>query len=406
MNLMESIQVAINAIWVNKMRSLLTMLGIIIGISSVIAVVTLGQGSQSAIDEEFEQFGAGRGYIYTNWRENPTRKDYLTKSDIEALKNTFSDELEAIISDISDNGKIKTKRDAIDVVLVGGDENYRKIDKINIIEGRYLTDSDVKAKRSVAVIDKKTAMDIFGRTNVLGENILISMRNTNVSFVIAGLYEKPKTTLSDMGGGEIRAKIYVPVSTLEKLLGWGEIVWGGLELNVKKGVDATLTVEKMIQLLERRHENVGENKYRSYTAEGEMESMNKITGVVTGVVSAIAAISLLVGGIGVMNIMLVSVTERTREIGIRKAIGARRRDILLQFLVESIIVSGIGGVIGTVLGIGISFIIAKFIKIPPSVSVGTIAIAWIFSAGVGIFFGIYPANKASKLDPIEALRYE
>jgi putative ABC transport system permease protein len=405
MNLMESIQVAINAIWVNKMRSLLTMLGIIIGISSVIAVVTLGQGSQSAIDKEFEQFGAGRAYITTNWRENPTRKDYLTHSDIDALKNAFSDKLEAIIFDISQNGKVKSKKDLIDVDLVGGDENYRKIEKVDMLEGRYLTDSDVKAKRAVAIIDIKTAMDIFGRTNVLGESILVNMGDSKASFVVAGLYEKPKSTLSDLGGGQQRAKIFIPASTLEKIMGRGENVWG-IELNLKKGTDAKLTTEHMINLLERRHGNVGENKYRSYTAEGEMESINKITGVVTGVVGAIAAISLLVGGIGVMNIMLVSVTERTREIGIRKAIGARRRDILLQFLVESIIVSGIGGVIGTVLGIGISFIIAKFIKIPPSVSISTIAIAWIFSAGVGIFFGLYPANKASKLDPIEALRYE
>jgi putative ABC transport system permease protein len=162
----------------------------------------------------------------------------------------------------------------------------------------------------------------------------------------------------------------------------------------------------MISLIERRHGNEGEDKYIIQTAEGELQSINKITGIITVVIGAIAAISLLVGGIGVMNIMFVSVTERTREIGIRKAIGARRKDILLQFLVESVIVSGIGGIIGTVLGLGLAVIVSSFIKIPPSVSMGTIAIAWLFSAGVGIFFGIYPANKASKLDPIDALRYE
>jgi putative ABC transport system permease protein len=405
MNLIESFRVAINAIWVNKMRSLLTMLGIIIGISSVITVVALGQGSQTAIDEEFEQFGTSRAYIGTSWQENLTKKDYLTDSDLEALKNTFSDQLDAIIQDLSTTAKVQSKSDSFDIIVIGADENFRKIDKINLINGRYLTDSDVKAKRSVAVIDKKTALDIFGRTNVLGENILVNIGDSKTSFVIAGLYETPKTTLSDIGGGQQRSRIFVPISTLEKIMGMGEMILG-IELSFKKNVDANLTAEQMIHLLERRHGNVGENKYISYTAEEEMEAINKITKIITGVIGAIAAISLLVGGIGVMNIMLVSVTERTREIGIRKAIGARRRDILFQFLVESVIISGIGGIIGTVFGIGISLLIAKFIKIPPSISIGTIAIAWIFSAGVGIFFGIYPANKASKLDPIAALRYE
>jgi len=405
MNLLESFRIAIDAIWVNKMRSILTMLGIIIGISSVITVVALGQGSQAAIDEEFQQFGTGRAYIGTNWQEDLTKKDYLTYSDLEALKNTFSDQLDAMIQDLSTTAKVQSKNDLLDIIVIGADENFRKINKINLIDGRYLTEGDVKAKRSVAVIDKQTALDVFGRTNVIGESILVNISGSKTAFAIAGLYETPKTTLSDIGGGQQRSKIFVPVSTLEKTLGMGETIWG-IELNFKRNVDANLTAEQMIHLIERRHGNAGENKYISYTAEEEMEAINKVTMIITGVIGAIAAISLLVGGIGVMNIMLVSVTERTREIGIRKAIGARRRDILFQFLVESVIISGIGGIIGTVFGIVISLIVAKFIKIPPAVSIGTIAIAWIFSAGVGIFFGIYPANKASKLDPIAALRYE
>ncbi|QXM05211.1 ABC transporter permease [Crassaminicella indica] len=405
MNVLESIKVAISAIWVNKMRSLLTMLGIIIGISSVIAVVALGQGSRAAIDKEFEQFGASRGFIRTNWRETVTQKDYLTHSDIDALKKTFAEKLDAIIQNIEEAGKIKSKNDMISISLIGANENYNKIEKINMLKGRYISESDVKAKRSVAIIDKDTAMDVFGRTNILGENIMVDTGYTKASFVIVGLYEKPKSTLQSLGGGERKPDIFVPVTTLEKIMGMGDYLWG-IQVSFKRNVDVQATIDKMLKLIERRHGNIGENKYISYTAEGEMQSFTKITGVVTAVISAIAAISLLVGGIGVMNIMLVSVTERTREIGIRKAIGAKRKDILLQFLVESVIVSGIGGIIGTVIGIGISFVIARFIKIPPSVSISTIAIAWLFSAGVGIFFGIYPANKASKLDPIEALRYE
>ncbi|PAB58154.1 ABC transporter permease [Anaeromicrobium sediminis] len=405
MNFLESIKVAIGAIWVNKLRSLLTMLGIIIGISSVITVVTLGEGSQSAIDQEFEKFGAGRAYIGTNWRENPTRKDRLTHSDVEAIKRAFDDKLLAIIPSVSEEGKVKSKSDLISVRLVGAHEDYDKIERNELIKGRYITESDVKSKRSIAIIDEKAALDIFGRTNVLGESINVDMGYTNGSFIIVGLFEEPKSTLGDLGGGNNAYKMYVPISTLEKMIGMGETIWG-IELNIKNGINARKATDQMIKLLERRHSNVGDKKYRAYTAEGEMESINKVTGIVRTVVGAIAAISLVVGGIGVMNIMLVSVTERTREIGIRKAIGAKRKDILLQFLVESVIISAIGGIIGTGIGVGISFGIAKFIKIPPSVSPLTIIIAWTFSGGIGIISGIYPANKASKLDPIEALRYE
>ncbi len=176
------------------------------------------------------------------------------------------------------------------------------------------------------------------------------------------------------------------------------------EINFHADVSSEEMIEEITTVLERRHQN--ENKYQGFSAEGQLEMVNSIMGILTAVVSAIAAISLVVGGIGVMNIMLVSVTERTREIGIRKALGARHKDILMQFLVESVIISTLGGVLGTLLGIAFGYGVASFIDIPPATSPGTILIAWLFSAGVGIFFGIYPANKAAKLDPIEALRYE
>lgn len=404
MNILESIQVSLGAILANKMRSLLTMLGIIIGISSVITVVALGEGSQKAIDMEFEQFGAGRAYFSLNWRENYSMRDLLTSDDIDVLKRTFLNDIEAIVPDVSERGKAKSKSEKIDVSLIGGDENYIKIEKVDMIKGRYLTVEDVKGKRPVSIIDKEMALDIFGRTNVLGESLEIEIGENQVSLVIIGIYEKPKSIIQAMGGQTV-GNIFVPYTTLEKITGSGDLYWS-VQMSIGKGTDTDAITQKMIRLIEKRHDNEGENKYLIQTAEGELESINKITGIITVVIGAIAAISLLVGGIGVMNIMFVSVTERTREIGIRKAIGAKRKDILLQFLVESVIVSGIGGIIGTIIGVGLALIVSSFIKIPPGVSIGTIAIAWIFSAGVGIFFGIYPANKASKLDPIDALGYE
>lgn len=405
MNVLESIKVAINAIWANKMRSLLTMLGIIIGISSVIAVVALGEGSKTLIGSEFEKVGVNRAYIATNWRENPTARDYITYGDMEALQRAFSDKINAMSPNLQDSGKIAIKKKTMNVSLTGVNETYTNIEKLTITSGRFLADSDIKANREIAVIDESTALKVFGRTNVIGEQILVQLRFRNVPLTIVGLFETPKAPFSNIANFEQPAVIYVPISTMEKIFGIGDRIYG-LELNLENGVNVKETLDQMIKLIERRHGNAGQNKYINYTAESQLEIANTIMGVLTTVVGAIAAISLLVGGIGVMNIMLVSVTERTREIGIRKAIGAKHKDILLQFLVEAVIISGIGGIIGTVLGIGFSLIVAAFIKVPPTVSISTILIAWVFSAGVGIFFGIYPANKAAKLDPIEALRYE
>ncbi|AOT69995.1 ABC transporter permease [Geosporobacter ferrireducens] len=405
MNFFESIKVAAHAIWANKMRSLLTMLGIIIGISSVITVVTLGQGSRAMIGEEFEQFGVNRVYLSTNWRENPTARDYMTYEDLEAIKRVFGDKILGLSSQFQDSAKILSRKDTINIYLTGVNETYNKIEKIDLIDGRFLQEGDVKGKREVAVIDEDTALQVFGRSNVLGEKILVKTGYRNISLVIIGIYRTPKSAFSNMSGYEQPKNAYLPVSTIEKMYGEGNRVYG-VEMNIAQGEDVQEVSESIVKFIERRHGNEGEEKYRTYTAEGEMESVNKVTGIITLVISAIAAISLVVGGIGVMNIMLVSVTERTREIGIRMAIGACRKDILLQFLVEAIIISGIGGIIGTLLGVSFSFLASIFIKIPPTVSLNTIAVAWLFSAGVGIFFGIYPANKASKLDPIEALRYE
>lgn len=404
MNFLESIKVALNAIWVNKMRALLTMLGIIIGISSVIAVVALGQGSNSMMKKEFESFGVNRVFLGTNWRKNPTSRDYLNHEDLSALRRAFGDEIDAMTNSINANGEVMSGKKKVDVRMYGANEEYIRIDKKEIIKGRYIIEGDVKAKRNLVVIDEKLAVDNFGRTDVLGEKIIVSTGSRNISLIIVGVYKDKKSVLAGLGG-EQPSSIYLPISTLEKMFGRGNRVYG-IEMNLNQGINIQETLDKMIKLLERRHGNEGEEKYVSYSAESELEIVNRITGVMTMVVGAIAAISLLVGGIGVMNIMLVSVTERTREIGIRKAIGARHSDILLQFLVEAVIVSGIGGIIGTVFGVGISFLISNFIKIPPTVSPITIIVAWIFSAGVGIFFGIYPANKAAKLDPIDALRYE
>lgn len=406
MNLIESVRIAIGAIWVNKMRSLLTMLGIIIGIASVITVVALGNGSEALIGKEFENFGVNRIYLTTSYSEEITTKDELTHEDVLAVEKNFSKQIKAISISNSASGKIlvRKNKEKTTVSLSGVDDDYNNIETINLLHGRFLVRSDIKSQRAVCLIDEGLAKSIFGRSDVVGEKILVETR-TNQNLVIIGVYAEPKSNFSNIPGFNIPKILYVPYTLLERANGTGNKV-DGIEVNLLPEQDANAIIEDMIKLLEYRHDNVEDEKYRGFSAEKQLESINNVMGVLTAVIGAIAAISLVVGGIGVMNIMLVSVTERTREIGIRKALGARRRDILVQFLVEAVIVAFTGGVIGTVLGIGFATVIANIIKIPPSVDIQIILIAWLFSAGVGIFFGIYPANQAAKLDPIEALRYE
>ncbi len=404
----ESLKIALGAIWVNKMRSLLTTLGIIIGISSVIAVVALGDGLKSSVAKEFENIGVKRIYMTMNWEKTIQDRDILTHKDYEALKRAFADDIKASTVTYSQGGKVidqnKGKKE-LDVQLIGVNGEYPDIEPLDMAGGRFLMESDVVSYRPAAVVDVGLAQKLLGRETVAGERITVQLNSQSLSLVIVGTYSPKSSSINNAFGYVPPAMIYVPITTLEKTLGLDDFVYG-IDINLQPESDPVATIDRMKAFLARRHNNVGEDKYMGYSAEKQLEFANNFTGILTLVIGAIAAISLVVGGIGVMNIMLVSVTERTRGLGIRKSLGARRQDILTQFLVEAVIISVLGGIIGTLLGVGFAYGLSTLIKIPPHVGIGTILVAWLFSAGVGIFFGIYPASKASKLDPIEALRYE
>jgi putative ABC transport system permease protein len=406
-NFFESLSIALKAIRVNKMRSILTMLGIIIGIASVIAVFAIGNGGEAAINKEFESFGVNRLMLWHNWNEEISNRDIMTLDDMDAISRNLGDDIVAISPTYNESmslvQKMQKKDDKGTTLTVNGvNAQYDKIQKIDILSGRFLIDSDDEGARSVIVIDDQLALDTFGTTDVIGEKMTVSYYNQRLSYVIVGIYEAPKASL--FSGFETSFDVYIPYNTLARTVGLGDNVYMA-EINTNPDSSRDKIEDKILKVLTQRHRNDSE-KYRVYSAESEMEIVNQVTGVITGIISAIAAISLLVGGIGVMNIMLVSVTERTREIGIRKALGASRRDILMQFLVEAVIISLIGGIIGTAIGAGIAAIVAFKLSLPPVVPVNAVILAWVFSAGVGIFFGMYPANQAAKLDPIEALRYE
>lgn len=406
MNFLESISVALSSLWGNKMRSFLTMLGIIIGISSVITIVSLGQGSQAQIGSEFEKYGANRVAFMMNWEENPRYEEYYDDEDIETIKRVFKDEITGVSASLYLSGTALKGREDAKLDVFGIHEDYGKLLNLDMIEGRFLIESDIKGARKVCIIDKKLADKFFKRTDVLGEKLTVDTGYSKMSMTIVGVYQTPGGTIENLNqqfAGETTT-FYIPISVIKKL-GYGD-KYSNLQVGIADNDRIDEVSKEIVKVIERNKRNVGKNYYNYYSAKQEMDMLNQILGVLSQVVGAIAGISLVVGGIGVMNIMLVSVTERTREIGIRKAIGATRKDILVQFLVEAMIISGTGGLIGTLLGLIFQSVIAMSIGIPPTVSIGTILIAVLFSAAVGIFFGIYPANKAAKLDPIDALRYE
>lgn len=402
MNLMESFKSAFQSVRANKMRSFLTMLGIIIGISSVITIVSIGQGGKQAITGEFSSIGTNVINVRVKSVENDIEeRDYFTLQDVDLIKEKIP-EVTATIPANGDMGNIRTEKDKKFAEIDGVNEGYSKLMNLKMISGRFLNERDLESSRNVIVIDDLTAQKLFKSTNIIGEKIQVSIKDNTANFSIIGVCKNPNGNMASMFGDNFPGTGLIPITTAERVLPDPKISFFAVMLS-----DMTHSKEiasKIVHILEKAHRNEG--KYTAEEGFKELDMINNVLNIFTMVIGAIAGISLIVGGIGVMNIMLVSVTERTREIGIRKALGATNRDIMLQFLTESLILCLIGGILGMTLGISLGFVAGKLINIPLGVSPTIILVAFGFSSAVGIFFGLYPANKAAKLDPIEALRYE
>lgn len=395
MNFWESLRSAADGIWANKLRSGLTMLGIIIGITSVIAVTTLGQGGQQAVVSEMEKFGMNSFDVFVKWDSTEESKDTdLMIEDAEILART-SPYIDKIVPITSWQSSIRGPKKEVQGSFYGSTEDYLALQpNIKMIKGRFYSAEDSKESRSVIVLDNDMAKDLFGIQNPLGQRVVIG----SSSLVVIGVAQENKFRFDKY---QIHSA-YLPITVLQELNDTHEVQ--RLSGKSKGKPQLHQAMKQTEQYLNRKHEH--KNHYTVSSLEQELAQFNQMTGMLTIIFGVIAGISLLVGGIGVMNIMLVSVTERTREIGIRKALGAKRRDILAQFLIESIIVCLIGGVIGMLLGSGCAMIISHFAGLPPMISWESVAISFGFSSAMGIFFGLYPANKAAKLNPIDALRYE
>jgi len=375
------------------------MLGLIIGISSVVTIVSLGNGTQQMMVENFEALGINKITIYTTKGATLSPSERLHIDDVENIKEGFPNIVTSVIPNVSRNAEVLENIDDTDISIKGVTEDSEDSLDLDMIMGRFLNSYDMTSKKSFIVIPSDLA-DQFAFTDPIGESIMISSGRIQRSFTIVGVYQPLETM-----GGFSNPSVYLPYTTLDKLFKT-EGLLQSIEVSFAEDVDKTLQTSRVIQTVERHHKNTGEDKYQSFSPEQSMAIVSESLSMVTLFISAIAAISLVVGGIGIMNIMLVSVTERTREIGIRKALGARHFDILMQFLIEAVTVSIFGGILGVGLGWILTHIASNLMATPAVIALDSVLIAVSFSATIGIFFGIYPANKAAMLDPIEALRYE
>lgn len=390
MKITRLFKMAIKSIWSNKMRSFLTMLGIIIGISSVIVLVGMGEGTKQQVQSQIEKLGTN--LITVNIVGKRTKS--FADEEIDELKSKPG--IKEIAPTLTQNNiDVKAGSNSANTTVEASTPEYSNIRKTYVSYGRFLNKRDIDNRYKVAVIGIDTANDLFGTTNVIGKVVNIN----GINFSIVGVLEAQGSSM----GGSGDDKIILPISTAQRLFENTDIKTFYVEATDKDKVSEAMSY---LQLFLNKKFNNDTDSYRLFDQTSLLSTANETNSSMTMMLTGIAAISLIVGGIGIMNIMLVSVIERTREIGIRKAIGAKRRIILLQFLMESAIISCLGGIIGVLTGFLIAYFAQTVLKMIVVISSSVVMGAVAFSVFVGILFGMYPASKASKLNPIEALRFE
>ena len=402
--LIENMAMAFSAIRANKMRSFLTMLGIIIGIGSVISIVSIGDTMRGLFSDLYKNVGITQAYLAIGyWVDDVRQSDYFTLEELARVKEVFGDQIAYIDSGATTSAEAIYKRNTINFDYTGIDYNYIDVQPVNIVYGRYLNEGDILGRKKNVVMNVDSAKMLFGEENAVGKTFRTTLYGYTDVFTVVGVYKEEINAFQAlrMGGRTDRGSAFIPYT----LLTWPNDYFYYLHLYASDDVNLDEFFNQLKTYVAKLKGRQPEDM-RLETAMDQMLQVDSMMGGLSMAVGGIAAISLLVGGIGIMNIMLVSVTERTREIGIRKSLGAKTRDILIQFLTESAILSACGGIIGISIGVGLVSLGGLALGINVIIKPGVIIMAVSFSAIVGIFFGIYPASKAAKADPIDALRYE
>ena len=426
MQLFDNVRMAFGSLWANKMRALLTMLGIIIGIGSVIAIVTLGDSLTGSITDSLQSFGvnnisvslqqksdddteaAGGGMVAVRMfgPAQPDEADLITDAMIEEFRAAYAGDIYAIsLSQSLGSGTVSQGGTSVSVNAQGANADLALASDLELLHGRFIKDSD--GERQVAVVSDKFCESVFGSSfaSVLGREFELAVNGKLLRFYVVGVYEYDDSGYFSLTGSEPVTELYMPLAAAQKLAG-GTAGYQNFTVVAASGTDTTAFLENVKSFFASFYTRNQSWTVTASSMQSMLEEMTSMMNTVKLAISAIAAISLLVGGIGVMNIMLVSITERTREIGTRKALGAPGRALRLQFITEAVVICLVGGAFGVGLGIGAGSVGAQLLGYAAKPSAAAILAAVGFSMAIGVFFGYYPANKAAKLDPIEALRYE
>ncbi len=399
--LWETVRLALQAILRNTLRSFLTVLGVVIGVGAVIAMVTIGNGTTAQVQNEISALGTNLLFLRPGQGFGPRQTDApnFTIADANAVQDQIGG-LQAVAPSTTSSAKAVYGNQNWSTSITGTTNDFFVARDWGLVEGRTFLDSELRSGKAVCIIGKTVRKELFGNSDPLGESIRL---NTVSCDVIGVLEEKGQSSF----GQDQDDTVLMPIRTVQRRF-TGKTDVPSIFLSAKDGVD-TAKIKRDVTFLMRERRNITADKDDNFRVNDMAEmvaTMTSTTKVLTGLLAAVAAVSLLVGGIGIMNIMLVSVTERTREIGIRLAIGAEESQVLMQFLVEAVVLSLFGGLIGIALGLGLSGAASLGLGVPFVLDPTIVALAFVFSAAVGVCFGFFPARRAARLDPIDALRHE
>ena len=413
MLLSENFKIALRALRANKMRSILTMLGIVIGVATVVALLSIGKGATASITSEIQSSGSnlltvspGRAQFGPRVSGASQQQSHLYYTDYELLARSLEENITAIVPTYQSSYIVKYGDESFSVTVTGVTPQFQEVRSYEVATGRFVSDGDNKSQAKVAVLGSQTAEDLFGSLSPIGKTISVN----GIKFEVVGVLESKGSS----GFGSSDDAVFIPLDT-----GYDKVFGSTANYNGKKTVNSILisvkttglmdTVSAQIEYMLRRSHKLTtaeELDFNVLSQTDTLETLSSITNTLTIFLGAIAGISLLVGGIGIMNIMLVSVTERTKEIGLRKAVGATRNQILTQFLIETVTLSLLGGTVGILLGVGIATFFSVTGLISSVITTDSILLAFFFALAIGVFFGIYPAFRAANLHPMVALRYE